>query len=83
MWTFLDVFVHQKITIFFTVFAIFYEFGLIRDIFFPIYVPANMAWAVFQKPFFFNRNIFDRGIGKIRIFILIELPIELPIVQPD
>ena len=40
-----------------------------------------MALAVFHKQLYKNRNIFKRGIGKIRI-VLIELPIELPIALP-
>ena len=48
---------------------------------FPVNLPVNMALAFFQKHFLKHRNIFERGIGKILIF-LIELPIELPIVLP-
>ena len=44
-------------------------------------LPVNMALALFQKHLKRNRNIVERGIGKIRFF-LIELPIELPIVLP-
>ena len=31
------------------------------------YLPVNMALALFQKRFWKNRNIFERGIGKFRI----------------
>ena len=40
-----------------------------------------MALALFHKHLYTNLNIFERGIGKIRIFF-IELPIELVIVLP-
>jgi len=41
-----------------------------------------MTLAVFHKQLYKNRNIFKRGIGKIRIS-LIQLPIELPIELPS
>ena len=46
-----------------------------------IYLPVNMALALFHKHLKKLRNIFERGIGEIGFF-LIELPIVLPIVLP-
>ena len=39
-----------------------------------IYLPVNMAVALFHKHLQKNRNIFERGIGKIRFFCIV-LPI--------
>ena len=36
---------------------------------FPMNLPVNMALALFQKQLYKNRNICNRGIGKIRIFL--------------
>ena len=39
------------------------------------YLPVNMALAIFRKQFKKNRNISEWGIGKIRVFFCIVLPI--------
>ena len=39
-----------------------------------IYVPVNMVLALFHKHLQKNRNIFERGIGQIRFFLIV-LPI--------